>query len=172
VALVGLEVGVEVLFAVLGIDELVQAVAGVVVLVFVVDVDTVALGQQRVGRDGEAVARPGGGSDRASVDLELADRLAAEVEEGRVRRGEVELDGDGALVGGGAAGEGKIEGVGDVGHGGGARLGLDLGEHIASTGRGRRGGGGGHGGLRTRVRRARDSGLVERRIRARREVGV
>ena len=51
------EVGVEVLLAVLGVDELVQAVAGVVVLVLVADADGVVRREAR-GREREPVRAP------------------------------------------------------------------------------------------------------------------
>ena len=81
VCLVRLEVGVDVLLAVLWIDEAMEAVAGRVVVVLVLDPDGHVRGHQPGGQ-GQPIAVPLG-LNLASVDLEPLDGAAAEIEEER-----------------------------------------------------------------------------------------
>ena len=106
VCLVGLEVGVGVLLAVLGIDEVMEAVTSRVV---VVDVDDMNghIRRDDVGRQDEPVAVPVGRDGRA-VDLQQLDLSAAEVEEDGAAAGGGEADGRVAAIGG-LAGE-DVEG--------------------------------------------------------------
>jgi hypothetical protein len=79
-ALIWLEVGVEVLLAVFGIDELVETVAFVVVVVLVHHANNVFRGEMSPGQP-EAIAIPGRGINNVAVDLQPFNRLAAEVQE-------------------------------------------------------------------------------------------
>ena len=133
---VGLEVGVEVLLAVLRIDELVEAVAGVVVLVLVADPDGVLAGEQ-VSRQHEPVAVPLRVVHGRAVDLEADDLVAGVVDERAVRGSggiEGEADRRFASVALGALREVEREVVGDVGDDSGARFGIGLGEDVADGG--------------------------------------
>ena len=133
VAVVRLEVGVEVLAAVLGVDELVEAVAGVVVVVLVDDPHRV-LGREGVTRQRQPELRLVG-LDLRAVDLEALDAAAGVVEEdiavATISPGEGESDHDVAAVALGAAGEVEVEIVGDVAHALGARDRLLLRQAVA-----------------------------------------
>ena len=133
VAVVRLEVGVEVLAAVLGVDELVEAVAGVVVVVLVDDLHRV-LGGEGVGRQRQPVLGLVRLDGRA-VHLEGLDAAPGVVEEDvavtTTTPGEREANGDVAAVALGAGGEVEVEVVGDVAHALGARDGLLLGQAVA-----------------------------------------
>ena len=129
VRVVGLEVGVEVLRAVFGIDELVQPRADVVVVVAVADAHLVVGGQIRAVEE-EAVALMAHGALRA-VDLDRMNLASGEVEERAVGRRGVREARDGfGVVGLGPGAEREVERVGDIADRRGARFGLGLGQHI------------------------------------------
>ena len=129
VRVVGLEVGVEVLRAVFGIDELVQPRADVVVVVAVADAHLVVRGQVRA-VEVETVALAARRAHRA-IDLNRMDLAAGEVEERAVgRRGVGEAHDGFGVVGLGAGAEREVERVGDIADRRGARFGLGLGQHI------------------------------------------
>ena len=133
VGVVRLEVAVEVLAAVLGVDELVEAVAGVVVLVLVAHAHDVAR-LQRQGGHGDAVLA-GRALDLLAVDVDALDAAPAVVEEDArgsvIAGGVVEADRHVAAVGGRARDQVEVDLVADAGNKPRAGYGLVLAEDIA-----------------------------------------
>ena len=150
---VGLELGVEVLGPVLGIEELVEALAGVVVGSLVGDPDLVVAAEQRPGQ-GDAGPVPVGLHLRP-VDHETLEPAAQPLEEG-VAPGVVEGDGDVAVEGLGPGLQVEVDGVGDGGQLLDPASSLLEGEAVA------RGVGGLHAGSFARRRRAEGSGPTRR----------
>ena len=134
-----LEVRVQVLLAVLGVDELVKAVAAVVVLVLVLDAECVRGCERRAGQ-GELAPQPLEAA-RLAVQLQQVDPLPAEVERQVVAAALVERDRYHTAIGGGALRQVERQFVAGVGDALGPCLGVGLGEDVVFLG----GDGLGHG---------------------------
>ena len=132
-----LEVRVQVLLAVLGVDELVESVAAVVVVVLVLDAQRVRV-YERSPRQRQLAPSPVE-VDRLAVQLQQVDALPPEVQHQVIAAALVERDRDGAAVGGGALGQVERELVVAVGDTLCPRRGVALGEDVAFLGEDRLG---------------------------------
>ncbi len=129
VRLIGLEVGVDVLGAVLGIHKAMEAITGRVVVIDVSDADR-HRGADSFGRQGQPIARPVR-LEALAVDLQALDLAPAEIQEQRTVATRVEVDRDVAAVGRLARHQVERDLIAGVADARGALLCLCFGQHIA-----------------------------------------
>ena len=127
-----LEVRVQVLLAVLRVDELVESVAAVVVVVLVLDPQRVRVRQRCAGQ--RQLAPPPLEVDRLAVQLQQVDALPPEVQHQVIAAALIERDRDSAPVCGGALGQVERELVAAVGDALRPGRGVGLGEDVAFLG--------------------------------------